>query len=182
VGIDFKKLADGAFQLNASDIHLIQDGPVYMRIDGVMRPVSGATAAREDLESFLRQYMPDRLERHLEERRGSDFAWQPDDRMRFRISAYYERERLRIVLRLIPMRIRAIEELGLPEVVRTIAGWRRGITLMTGVTGSGKTTTLAAMLQQMNKTEHRCIITIEDPIEIVHPNIKSVISRGGSRH
>jgi twitching motility protein PilT len=177
VAFNVKPLIDGAYNHNASDIHLSEDGPVYVRIDGVMRPVSGSEMTPADLRAFVKQIMPERLNDDLERRGGADFSWQPDDRMRFRVSAYHERARLRVVMRLIRIKISTLDELGLPEVVRTIAGWHRGLTLMTGITGSGKSTTLAAMLTYINEKESRCIITIEDPIEMVHKNIKSVISQ-----
>jgi twitching motility protein PilT len=177
VSFNFKALIDGAYAINASDIHLGEAGPAYMRVDGVMRPVAGTLLARADLEDMLRQIMPARLKADLEKRGGADFAWQPDERMRYRVSAYHERARLRLTMRLIKMQIATIDELGLPETIKTIALWQRGMTLLTGVTGSGKSTTLAAMLNHINQLESRCIITIEDPIELVHPNIKSVISQ-----
>ena len=177
VAFNFKALVDGAYQHGASDIHLGERAPAYVRIDGTLRPVSGTHLEHADLAGFLKEIMPARLEGDLANRGGSDFAWQPDDRMRFRVSAYHERGRLRIVMRLIKIKIATIEELGLPEIVRTVAGWYRGMTLLTGVTGSGKSTTLAAMINYINRTESRCIITIEDPIELVHENIKSVVSQ-----
>lgn len=177
MAINFKLLVDGAFQVSASDIHLVQDSAVYMRVDGVMRPVSGAMVTTADLEGFLRQIMPERLAGELERRRGADFAWQPDERMRFRVSAYYERDHLRLVMRLIKTKLATLEDLGLPPVIAQIAEEHRGITLLTGVTGSGKSTTLAAMLNHINERESRCIITIEDPIEMVHANQRSLISQ-----
>ena len=97
--------------------------------------------------------------------------------MRFRVSAYYERDRLRLVMRLINIKLATIDELGLPSVIKSVSEWYRGMVLLTGVTGSGKSTTLAAMLNHINQRESRCIITIEDPIEMVHPNIKSLVSQ-----
>ena len=179
MSLNSKALIDGAYTYNASDIHLVQDSPVYLRVDGIMRPVASTLLSREDLEDFLKQILPAYAVEDLERRRGADFAWQPDDRMRFRVSAYYERERLRLVLRLIKLKIATLDDLRLPEVFKEIARWQRGIVLVTGVTGSGKTTTLAAILNQINATESRCIITIEDPIEVLHPNIKSVVSQRG---
>ena len=177
LSLNYTKLVDGAFNHGASDIHLMQGGPVFLRVDGRMRRVEGSQVTAEDIAALLRDIMPAYAGVHLEERRGADFAWQPDDRMRFRISAYYERDRVRVVMRLIKMRIATIEDLELPPVIQTIAGYERGIVLLTGVTGSGKTTTLAAMINFINAHESRCIITIEDPIEIVHENIKSLVSQ-----
>lgn len=177
MGVNFDKLINGAFEHGVSDVHLAPDSPVYFRRDGVMIEVPGAELAKDELDSFMSRVMPERAAQALEEKRGADFSWQPDDRMRFRVSAYYERERLRLVMRLVKMKILTLEDLELPEVLHTIAGWHRGLVLVTGVTGSGKSTTLAAIVHEINLRERRCIITLEDPIEMVHPNIKSVISQ-----
>jgi len=177
LALNYEALVDGAYNHNASDIHLLQDSPTFVRIDGVMRPVQGTPVTREDIEGFLKEIMNSADVETLEKRRGADFAWQPDDRMRFRMAVYYERERLRIVMRLIKIKIASIDDLNLPDIVKEIAGWHRGVTLLTGVTGSGKSTTLAAMMNYINSRESRCIITIEDPIELIHENIKSVVSQ-----
>lgn len=177
MALNTKGLVEGAYNHNASDIHIVQDSLVYVRIDGHMRPVQGAHATREDIEEFLRSIMPPYVQKDLDVRRGADFAWQPDERMRFRVSAYYERDRLRLVMRLIKIKLATIDDLELPDTFKTIASWQRGIVLLTGVTGSGKSTTLAAILNHINETDSRCIITIEDPIEMVHPNIRSLVSQ-----
>lgn len=170
-------LVDGAYKHNASDIHLMPDSPVFLRIDGRMRPIKDSSVRAEDVQDILRRMMPDYVEQDLAQKRGADFAWQPDERMRFRVSAYYERERLRLVMRLIKIEVASIDDLDLPGTVREIAEYPRGLTLLTGVTGSGKSTTLAAMIKHINEQFNRCIITIEDPIEMVHPNERSVISQ-----
>ncbi|MCX7012904.1 MAG: PilT/PilU family type 4a pilus ATPase [Candidatus Sumerlaeota bacterium] len=177
MAINLLSLVDGAYRHNASDLHLVQDSPIFFRVDGIMRPVQGATTGKEDLEQILSQIMPSYVAEHLKTRRCSDFAWQPDDRMRFRVSAYYERDHLRLVMRLIKIKIATLDDLGLPPVFKTIAGWQRGLTLVTGVTGSGKSTTLGAILNEINQADSRCIITIEDPIELVHANARSVVSQ-----
>jgi twitching motility protein PilT len=117
------------------------------------------------------------LKETLETRRGADYSYQPDERVRFRVSTYYERERLRLVMRLIPIEVPTIAELEMPELVQHIAEYERGCVILTGVTGSGKSTTLAAMLNHINENQPRCIITLEDPIEFVHRNKRSVISQ-----
>jgi twitching motility protein PilT len=180
VALILKALVEGAYTHNASDIHLVQDSAVYLRIDGVMHPVEKTTATEADLQAILKQIMPDHVAGQLEARRGADFAWQPPEpepRMRFRVSAYYERERLRLVMRLVKIKLPTLEELEFPETLQAIALWPRGLTLVTGVTGSGKSTTLAAMLNHINTNLSRCIITIEDPIEMLHPNQRSIVSQ-----
>lgn len=177
MGFNFQALVDGAYKLNASDIHLVQDSQIFMRVDGRMRPVNGAELSRQEMINFLGRIMPESVKLDLENRGGADFAWQPDERMRFRVSAYKERDRLRMVMRLIRIKLATLDDLGLPDTLKTIASWHRGLTLLTGVTGSGKSTTLAAMLNYINSGESRCIITIEDPIELIHENIKSLVSQ-----
>jgi twitching motility protein PilT len=178
VSLNLDALIDGAFRHNASDIHMVQDSLVYLRIDGLMRPVqSSVTTTIDDIQNFLEKIMPENIRVILEKQRCVDFSWQPDHLMHFRVSVYYERTRLRLVMRLIKMEIAGIEELGLPGIISEIADHQRGIVLMTGVTGSGKSTTLAAMNRRINENACRCIITIEDPVEMVHPNIKSLVSQ-----
>jgi twitching motility protein PilT len=181
MALNFKALVDGAYSHSASDIHLVQDSPVYLRVDGFMHPVQGSLTSEADLRAFLKQIMPTHAAENLERRRGADFAWQPpqepEARMRFRVSAYYERDRLRLVMRLIKIQIATLDDLGMPDTLKTIAEWRQGLTLVTGVTGSGKTTTLAAMIHHVNSLASRCIITIEDPIEMIQPNVKSIVSQ-----
>lgn len=174
---NFDALVDGAFSVNASDIHLVQDSPVFLRVDGRMRSIKNSMVTREEIDSFLERIMPEKSKGALEDNRGADFSWQPDDRMRFRVAAYFERDRLRLVMRLIKIKIMTLDELNLPPILKTIASYTRGLVLVTGVTGSGKSTTLAAMINHINSEVHRCIITIEDPIEMVHPNIRSLISQ-----
>jgi twitching motility protein PilT len=139
--------------------------------------VQGGSLADEDLKSILDKTMPSHAKEKFERARSADFSWQPDERMRFRVAAYYERERIRIIMRLIKIKIATLDDLGMPPIMKEIATWQRGILLMTGVTGSGKSTTLAALLNEINATSSRCVITIEDPIEMIHPNAKSVFSQ-----
>jgi twitching motility protein PilT len=170
-------LLDGAFKHRASDIHISEDTVPYVRIDGTLMPVKGEALSRADVESIIEQIMPEQLQSTLTTSRGADYSYQPNEDLRFRVSTYFERDRLRLVMRLIPLRIFSIEELELPDIIRQISEYARGCVLLTGVTGSGKSTTLAAMLNHINASYPRCIITLEDPIEFVHQNKKSVISQ-----
>lgn len=175
--ISLAALLEGAQKVKASDIHISEGTVPYVRVDGVLIPVKGDPLTRADVEGYIATMMPLGLKETLESRRGADYSYQPDERVRFRVSTYYERDRLRCVMRLIPLEILSITELGLPEVIRRIADYERGCVLLTGVTGSGKSTTLAAMLNHINESYPRCIITLEDPIEFVHRNKRSVISQ-----
>jgi len=177
MGLNLDALVEGAYKLNASDIHLVQGGSVYLRVDGTIRPVQSDPLSEDDLKTILDQIMPPHVEERFHQKRSADFSWQPDDKMRFRVAAYYERERIRIIMRLIRIKISTLDELSMPPIMKEIAKMQRGLLLMTGVTGSGKTTTLAALLNEINETSSRCVITIEDPVEMVHPNIKSIFSQ-----
>jgi twitching motility protein PilT len=177
MSFNLQALFDGAVKHGASDIHLSEDAAPYVRIDGTLVPIKSAELSRGDIEEIITKIMPEGLRPELEKNRGADYSHQPNDHIRFRVSTYYERERLRLVLRLIPLEIPTIEQLELPPIVAEIAEHNHGCVLLTGVTGSGKSTTLAAMIHHINAKYSRCIITLEDPIEFVHDNIKSVISQ-----
>jgi twitching motility protein PilT len=113
----------------------------------------------------------------LEQQRGVDCSYQPNPDVRFRVAAYFQRRKLHIAMRAIPTTIPTVDELDLPEVIKKIADFKRGLVLVTGMTGSGKSTTQAAMLDQINENYRRTIITVEDPIEFVHSNKKCLISQ-----
>ena len=151
--MNFDALMLGAKKVKASDIHLIEDSAPYFRIHGDLKKVETAPLAKKQLNEILMKIMPHHLMRELESQRGCDFSYQLGNEIRFRCVAFYAQGRLGIVMRLIPMIIPSIEELELPDVVRTIAGNQRGMVLLTGMTGSGKTTTLAAMIQYINTIE-----------------------------
>jgi len=170
-------LVEKARELKASDIHLAQDSVAYLRLHGTMIPVKGLELTRAEMDALLDEVMPPELRKELDENRSSDFAWQPHEDVRLRATAFYERDRLRMVMRLINMTIASVDDLGLPEVLKTVADNRRGLVIVTGITGSGKSTTLAAIVNHINATRKDCIITIEDPIESIHTNIKSLISQ-----
>jgi len=176
--MDFKAIVQLCVKQKASDIHLGEGYEPYLRVDGVLRSVAHPPLDSKDLrETFTAVAGSERLARILEERRGVDFSYQPLPEVRFRVVAYFERERLHITMRAIPIRVPTMEDLELPEVIRTIANFPRGLVLVTGMTGSGKSTTQAAMLDHVNRTYPRCIITIEDPIEYVHSNQKCSVSQ-----
>lgn len=172
-----KALVGRAFEHNASDIHLVEGGESYVRVNGAVIPAKGMVMTRADFDELMKDIASPRLIEDLEKNRSADFAWQPNEQMRLRIASFYERGHLRMVMRIIRIRISTVDELKLPEVVKTIAAFHRGLVLVTGITGSGKSTTLAAIINHINSERKACIITIEDPIEMVHPNLKSLVSQ-----
>jgi twitching motility protein PilT len=175
--MNYEALFLGAKKVKASDIHIMENNPPFFRIHGDMKKVETPPLAHSDMQDLLRRIMPHHLMRELESQRGCDFSYQLGQEIRFRCVAYYEMGQLGLVMRLIPLTIPSIEELELPDVVKPIAQNQRGLVLLTGMTGSGKTTTLAAMIDYINSIESVRVITIEDPIEYVYQNKKSIISQ-----
>ena len=175
--MDLHDILRGAAQFRASDVHLMEDHVPYLRVDGMLRPVQAPPLDHETLMFYLKSMMPQVLEPVLEERRGIDFAYQFGKDCRYRVNAYYERDNLKLVFRSIPLKIPTIDELELPQTLKRLAMLQRGMVLVTGATGSGKSTTLAAMVQYINSTQSRCLITIEDPIEYIYENQKSILTQ-----
>ena len=164
-------------ELPASDLHLrVGTRPVY-RVNGKLVRVNLPPVTQEDMERLVHQILtPERLQRFKKEYE-LDFAYQLETGERFRVNLFHQRETYAAAIRLINTYIPSFEELNLPDVIRKIADNRRGLVLVTGVTGSGKSTTLAAMIDYINSTRAENIITIEDPIEYLHTNKKSIIAQ-----
>jgi twitching motility protein PilT len=162
-----------------SDLHLKVGAPPLFRVNGRLAPDSTSEPlSPEDTQSALRALLTD--EAKLEEfadQREVDFSYEIPDLARFRMNAFQQRGLISIACRMIPKRISTIDELALPEVVTELAEQERGIVLLTGTTGSGKSTTLAAMIDHMNRTMCKHIVTIEDPIEFVHADKRSAINQ-----
>lgn len=170
-------ILDGAAKFEASDIHLTEGFSPALRIHGNLATVQAPPLTRDMIYGFLGEMMPPHLQPVLEKNRGADFSHRVGEERRYRVNAYFERERLKMVLRNIPVIIPTLEQLEMPEVLKKIAMFNQGMALVTGATGSGKSTTLAAMIQYANMSVPLCIITVEDPIEFIHKNHKSVVSQ-----
>jgi twitching motility protein PilT len=175
--MELHDILDGAAKFGASDVHLMEGCPPYLRVDGMLRPVQAPPMDKDLLAYYLKSMMPQDLEPVFQENRGIDFAYMFGQKVRYRVNAYKERSHLKIVLRSIPMSVPTVDEMEMPEVLKRIAMLKRGMIVVTGATGSGKSTTLAAMLQHVNDTMNRCIITIEDPIEYIYQNQKSIVTQ-----
>jgi twitching motility protein PilT len=162
-----------------SDLHLKVPSPPLVRVDGELTPIPG-TEPLTPLETERAVYQmltdEDKL-REFSEQREVDFAHSIDGTGRFRVNAFFQRGAVSIVCRAIPFNIRTIDELALPSVIRDLAEEERGIILVTGTTGSGKSTTLAAMIDHMNETASKHIVTIEDPIEFLHRDKRSILNQ-----
>lgn len=160
----------------ASDLHLQVGLAPMLRIDGALAPISGADILTEQVvETLVFAILDDDQKQILLKDKEFDFSFAFGDLGRFRVNAFHERGNLAAALRLIPNEIHSVEQLGLPEIVSKFAEYPRGLVLVTGPTGSGKSTTLAAMVDRINTERAQHIITIEDPIEFTHKSKKSVL-------
>jgi twitching motility protein PilT len=160
----------------ASDLHLAVGSPPMVRVDGDLERLKWRTLTEEEYESLLVPIAPEKPLREWRATGDTDFAYAMGEIARFRVNLFRQEHGSGAVLRMIPPRVLAIEELGLPPLVANVARISRGLVLVTGPTGSGKSTTLAALLDWINRTRASHIITIEDPVEFIHRPSKSVIS------
>lgn len=161
---------------NASDLHLQVGLPPMMRVDGVLTPFSGYSQLNaEEVEQLVFAILDDDQRKILIKDKEFDFSFAFGDLGRFRVNAFHEKGNLAASLRLIPTQIKTINELGLPPVIQSFADYPRGLILVTGPTGSGKSTTLAALIDKINSEKAQHIITIEDPIEFTHKSKRSAI-------
>ncbi len=160
----------------ASDLHLAVGRTPMIRVDGDLEKLKWRVLTEEEFETFIAPVTPPRIYEEWKATGDSDFAYSLGNIARFRVNLYRQEQGSGAVLRLIPPRVLTIEDLGLPPHVANIARIPRGLVLLTGPTGSGKTTTLAALTDWINKNHSRHIITIEDPVEFIQTPIKSLIS------
>ena len=176
-GFDYKAVLQHMIQSNASDLHLKVGRPPTLRIDGHMMSMELPALKQEDLRSLAEQIMAPKNIKEFSEQKESDFALAVPGVGRFRVNAYQQRGTIAYALRTVPFQAKTIAELNLPEVCERIALMPRGLILVTGITGSGKSTALASMLHYINQNRQANIITIEDPIEFLHRDIKSSINQ-----
>jgi twitching motility protein PilT len=174
------RLLREAVARGASDVHLKVPAPPVVRVDGSLRPLPGFGGLRpQDTEAFLAELVarqPNRAEEFA--RKGeADLSHSRPGLGRFRVNAFRQRGAISLVLRVVPAGVATIGELGLPQVVARLAEEERGIVLVTGTTGSGKTSTLAAMIDRINRRMHKHIVTVEDPIEILHSDRRSLVNQ-----
>jgi twitching motility protein PilT len=178
--VDLNALLRHAVEVGASDIHLKLGRPPIVRRDGRLDALEGTQPLDEASLASMLQIVGSRSPERLQAFNTSgdlDIAYQDEDLPRFRVNAYRQRGATSFAFRVIPREVPTLEQLGMPPVVQTLADEHRGLILVTGATGSGKTTTLAAMIDHMNKTRTQHIITIEDPIEILHPDQGCIVNQ-----
>jgi len=175
--LDLDQVLREAVERGASDVHLKVGSPAHLRIDGELLPISPEPVQAADTERIAFAVMPKIRAEEFIATNEADFAYSLSGVGRFRVNVFRQRGSVAMALRHVLPGIPPMEELGLPPVVRRLAEEKRGLVLVTGPTGSGKTTTLAAMIDHINETEARHIVTIEDPIEILHADKKSIINQ-----
>lgn len=171
------KLLQACVKQGASDIHIVVGQPPVMRLHGRMRKLETKTLDPEDTVGLMKSITPERCQRELQEVGGTDFGFAFGDQARFRVSVFKQRGNISMVLRQIPNDKLTPEQLGLSDAVVKCVMRPRGLFLVTGPTGSGKSTTLASLVNYINETCDHHIITVEDPIEFYHDHIKSTINQ-----
>jgi twitching motility protein PilT len=165
--------------MEGSDLHLKVPAYPLARLHGKLEPIPGTERlSPQDTEDVLHEMLHDaaKLEEFATEHEV-DFSYALEGLGRFRVNAFRQKGFVSLVLRAIPVNIKSVEELNLPPVITSLAEQERGIVLLTGTTGSGKSTTLASMIDHMNRTMHKHIVTIEDPIEFLHPDRNSIVNQ-----
>ncbi len=174
---NFKAILQQMIQQNGSDLHLKVGRPPTLRIDGELSALQLPPMRPEDLKSLAEQLMTPKQVKEYTENKESDFAIGVPGIGRFRVNVYQQRGSICYAMRSIPYQAKTVEELNLPNVVKEIALKPRGLVLVTGITGSGKSTALAAMIQHINENRRANIITVEDPIEFLHRDINCHINQ-----
>ncbi|MDR1162757.1 MAG: type IV pilus twitching motility protein PilT [Candidatus Accumulibacter sp.] len=175
--MDITELLAFGVKNKASDLHLSAGLPPMIRVNGDIRRINLPAMDHKDVHSMVYDIMNDSQRKHYEETLECDFSFEIPNLARFRVNAFVQNRGAGAVFRTIPSRVLTLEELRCPSIFRSIAEYPRGIVLVTGPTGSGKSTTLAAMVNHINETDHAHILTVEDPIEFVHESKKSLINQ-----
>jgi len=162
---------------SASDLHLKAGRPPLMRIAGELLPTEYPPLEADELQRLVYRTMSEMLASRFEEERDVDYSYDLEGVARFRVNALHQKGFVGAVLRLIPIEVPTVDALGLPKVLKEMATKRQGMILVTGPTGSGKSTTLAAVIEHINQNEYRHIVTIEDPIEFIYTDKKATINQ-----
>ena len=175
--MDITELLAFSVQHKASDLHLSSGVSPMIRVDGDVRRINIPALEQKDVNSLVYDIMNDNQRKDYEQNLEVDFSFEVPNLARFRVNAFNSNRGPAAVFRTIPSDVLTLDDLGAPDIFKTIADNPRGLVLVTGPTGSGKSTTLAAMVDYINQTKHHHILTIEDPIEFVHENKLSLINQ-----
>jgi len=175
--MDIAELLEFTVKNKASDLHLSAGLPPLFRIDGELTPSNYPLLTHEDVFKLLNSVMNDLQRKHYKEHLETDFSFEQKPLARVRVNAFMQDRGAAAVFRVIPAKIPSMEELELPKVLKQIASLSQGLVLVTGPTGSGKSTTLAAIIDHINDSRSQHIITVEDPIEFLHPSKKCLVNQ-----
>ena len=175
--VNMDRLLQACVSQDASDIHLVVGRPPVLRIDGRLRSLETKVLEPGDTVALMKSVTPERNQQELQEEGGTDFGFAFGDQVRFRVAIFKQKGNVSLVLRLIPTKIMTFEEIGLPKICAALCRRPRGMFLVTGPTGCGKTTTLATMVNYINENLDRHIVTVEDPIEYYHDHKKSIVNQ-----
>ena len=175
--VNIDRLLQACVTMGGSDIHIAVGRPPVLRIDGRLRSLETKVLEPDDTFALMKSITPERNQQEFQEEGGTDFGFAYGEQCRFRVSVFKQKGNVGIVLRLIPSKILSFDEIGLPKICAALCRRPRGLFLVTGPTGSGKTTTLATMVNYINETIDRHIITVEEPIEYYHSHKKSIINQ-----
>ncbi len=175
--VELNRLLQLVVDKKASDLHLTVGLPPTIRMHGRLRPLNLPPLTPDDTVAFMKSISSERSQAELKEKGGCDFGFAYEKKARFRVAVYMQKGSMGIALRLIPSKLLTFDEIGLPNSVKNMLFKPRGLILVTGPTGSGKTTTLATMIDFINRENDCHIITIEDPIEYYHEHKKSIVTQ-----
>ena len=175
--MDITELLAFSAKNNASDLHVSSGEPPMIRVDGDIKRINLPAMEHKDVHAMIYDIMNDKQRKDFEEFLEADFSFEVPGLARFRVNAFNQNRGAAAVFRTIPSKVLSLEDLGAPDIFKTIADNHRGIVLVTGPTGSGKSTTLAGMINYRNEKDNEHILTIEDPIEFVHQSKKCLINQ-----
>jgi twitching motility protein PilT len=175
--VQIDRLLDVMVKQDASDLHITVGRPPTVRLNGRLRNMQTKVLDPDDTMALMKSITPEKNQAEFQEHGGTDFGFSFSEAARFRVSVFRQKGNVAMVLRLIPNRLLPFDVLGLPGIVKDLIRRPRGLFLVTGPTGSGKTTTLATMIDEINMNFERHIITVEDPIEYYHPHKKGIVNQ-----
>jgi twitching motility protein PilT len=171
------RLLDACIKMGASDLHIVTGRPPVLRANGRLRSLETKVLEPDDTVSLMKSITPERNQQELQEEGGTDYGFAFGDAARFRVAIFRQKGNISMVLRKIPSKLLSFEDIGLPKICAALCRRPRGLFLVTGPTGSGKTTTLASMINYINENFDRHIVTVEEPIEYYHVHKKSIINQ-----
>ena len=177
MSVKIKELLEIMIREGASDLHLTAGSPPLIRVDGFLNPIGHTNLNQNEVMNLTYSIMNESQRKRFEENKSCDFSFGLKDLSRYRANAYIQRGSVACAIRAIPLEIASFESLGLPMTVADLANKKSGLVLITGATGSGKSTTLAALIDKINRERAEHILTIEDPIEFVHTHNRCMINQ-----